>query len=85
MLRAEHTLKDLLVLCSRHVLQTAVSTAPGSRARSCRSIPALLLPSSVTDRMQPALLPVSEEVWSPEAPSTAYTSEVGHCPATGPE
>ena len=71
MLSAEHTLKDLLVLCSRHVFQIAVSTAPGSRTRSYRFIPALLLPSGVTDSMQPALLSISEEVWCPEAPSTA--------------
>lgn len=62
MLRAEHTLTDLPVLCSRHEFETAVSTAPGSRVRSYRSIPALLLPSSGTDSMQPALLPVSGEV-----------------------
>lgn len=68
MLRAEHTLKDLLVLCSRHVFQTAASMASGSRTWSYGSIPALLLPSGVTDdSMQPALLPISEEVWSPEA------------------
>lgn len=71
MVRADHTLKDLLVLCSRQVFQTAVSTAPGSRTGSYRSVPALFLPSGVTDSMQPALLPISEEVWSPEAPSTA--------------
>lgn len=85
MLRAEHTHKDLLVLCSRPVFQTALTTAPGSRTRSHGSIPALLLPSSVTLSMPPAVLPMSREVQSPEAPSTAWTSQTGHCPTTGLE